>query len=470
MRYRSLMLAIALLLLSSSCSAQEWVDTGEEELQARTHADAELGQEEERYLVIVEEAGPQLELCQPLHLGLTADLGVYQVPDLPEPAPRSPFLDPVFGTCQVRVTDREHDPLNPEDRSPGLKNEYARVQSFNADDSLLLVRSIEGFWYVYDARSLQPLGEVPVYVEPRWDAQDPYLLYFTQEDRLMSYDLKAGELSLVHDFAPDLPDQELSAVWTRYEGSPSYDARLWGFLAQDENWETTALVVYDLERDQVLVRELSRTYSIDNATISPLGNYLLASFDDYCQEGELGNDASPCGFMVYDRELENGRGLLRIIGHYDALLDAGGREAVIYQDIDTDQISLLDLESGEVTPLLPIDFSHTGQGFHFSGRASELPGWALVSTYNGGHPNSFTWMDDSVFAIELKPGGRVVRLAHTHAIYNENMEKDYWAEPHASVNRDFTRVLFTSNWGRSGTEAVDLYLIALPAGWVDELP
>jgi hypothetical protein len=78
-------------------------------------------------------------------------------------------------------------------------------------------------------------------------------------------------------------------------------------------------------------------------------------------------------------------------------------------------------------------------------------------------------MDDQVFAVELKAGGRIVRLAHTHSLVNEEMEHDYWAEPHASVNADFTRVLFTSNWGRSGTGAVDMWMIALPSDWPERL-
>jgi hypothetical protein len=50
------------------------------------------------------------------------------------------------------------------------------------------------------------------------------------------------------------------------------------------------------------------------------------------------------------------------------------------------------------------------------------------------------------------------------------MEHDYWAEPHASVNRDFTQIVFTSNWGQSGTDQVDMYLIKLPDDWVSNLP
>jgi hypothetical protein len=79
-------------------------------------------------------------------------------------------------------------------------------------------------------------------------------------------------------------------------------------------------------------------------------------------------------------------------------------------------------------------------------------------------------MDDVVFAIELKPNGRMVRLAHTHSVYNMGVEKDYWAEPQASVNRDFTRILFTTNWGRTGTDEVEMYLIELPKDWMELLP
>ena len=60
-------------------------------------------------------------------------------------------------------------------------------------------------------------------------------------------------------------------------------------------------------------------------------------------------------------------------------------------------------------------------------------------------------MDDQIFAVELTACGRVVRLAHTHSAVNANVEHDYWTEPHTTVSADFTRVLFTCNWGRSGS-------------------
>jgi len=419
-------------------------------------------------------SAPASALCSGSQPQFVTDFEVRQTPSLPEPSARVPFRDPVFGTCVVRVTDRTTD-VSSDDSSPGLKNEYSRVQSFNADGSRIVVLGLEATWYLYDAKRLQPIEQLPFGgpVDPRWDASNPDLLYYSEETRLMAYDVRNREQGPVHDFAADLPGQSLAAVWARHEGSPSLDGRYWGLMAEDQDWLTSAFLVYDQQVDRVIAIRDMRSASgidreIDSVTISPLGNYFLGYFDDYCQPGQLGTDADPCGLMVYDRDLKNGRGLLRIAGHGDLALDAQGREVLVYQDIDTDNISVLDLATGTVTPLWPIDFSHTSIGLHISGRAFRLPGWALVSTQDG-DPAAYTWMDDQVFALELEAGGRVVRLAHTHSLVDESREQDYWAEPHASVNPDFTPIVFASNWGRAGAGGLDMLLIALPPDWLERL-
>jgi hypothetical protein len=401
------------------------------------------------------------------------DRQVYSAPSLPEPAPRQWFIDSTFGTCVVRVTDRHHD-LSADDPSSGMVNEYARVLSFNADGSRLLARSTDGRWYLYDARTLQPLEELPLAVEPRWDASNPNLIFCSDVTRLLSYDLQSGEQNLVREFADDFPGQLLAAVWTRYEGRPSRDCRYWGLMAEDEGWNPVAFVVYDRWADAVTIRDIRGLpgvgEDIDHVTISPLGTYFIASFDRCCDYGELGSDANPCGLMVYPHNLANGHGLLRDTPHYDPALDAQGREVVVFQDNDSDHISMVDLASGVVTPLWAIDFSYTGIGLHFSGLAYDRPGWAVVSTHDE-DAVSHTWMDDGVFAIQLKANGRVVRLAHTYSITDETQPGNaaYWAEPHASTNPDLTRVLFTTNWGRYRTEEVEMYMIALPPDWPQRL-
>jgi hypothetical protein len=461
----ALLVAAALALLVAACEG----DDGGSPAPASGTADEEATVS----VTSLAARAPSSPLCSDPQPPFVTDFEVRETPSLDEPPARVPFRDPVFGSCLVRVTDRTTD-LSPDDPSAGLKNEYSRVQSFNADGSRLLVRGIEATWYLYDADSLLPLAELPLRDEPRWDATDPNIVYFSDETRLMSYDVATGEQALVHEFADDFPDEALAEVWTRYEGRPSSDSRYWGLMAEDENSETTAFLVYDRQVDEVIANRDMRGVpdveeGIDHVTISPLGSYFIASFDQYCEHGQLGDDGHPCGLMVYDRDLTNGRSLLRIVGHYDVALDAEGHEVIVFQDIDEDSISMLDLASGVVTPLWPIDFSHAAIGLHFSGCAFDRPGWALVSTHDG-DPGAYTWMDDQVFAIELRPSGRVVRLAHTHSLVDESQEHDYWAEPQASVNPDFTRILFTTNWGRSGTGEVEMFLIELPSDWPDQLP
>ncbi len=128
-----------------------------------------------------------------------------------------------------------------------MKNEYSRVQSFNADESLIVVRGISGTWHLYDAQTLQSIRQLPIDIDPRWSATDPDLVYYSSETRLMSYNVQTEEILTVHDFAEDLPGQNLTMVWTRYEGSPSFDGRTWGLMAEDEDWLTAAYIVYHLE-------------------------------------------------------------------------------------------------------------------------------------------------------------------------------------------------------------------------------
>ncbi len=394
---------------------------------------------------------------------------VLQAPFLAEPAPRVWFRDPVFDTCVVRVTDRAHD-LSPDDGSHGLKNEYSRVQSFNADGTRLLVRGIEATYYLYDASTLQPLRQLPVADEPRWDASDPNQLFFVQGVEFLACDVRDGSTRLVHDWSVDFPGQHLSAVWTRWEGSPSMDGRYWGFMADDESWMPVALLIYDRVAGRAVARrDLPDTADADSVTMSPLGSWLLVFWDDVCAEGELGSESNHCGLVAYDRNLTHARGLLRIVGHGDTALEANGGEVFVYQDIDTDHISMVDLATGQITDLWPIDFSHTAIGLHISGRALQRPGWVVVSTHDG-DVQSHTWMDDQVFLLELKASGRLVRLAHTHSLVDMEQEHDYWAEPQASTNQDLTRVLFTTNWGRSGTEQVEMFMVALPNDWATRLP
>jgi len=379
-----------------------------------------------------------------------ADLKVVQAPPMSKPQARTPYTEPTFGASVVRVTDAKSD-VSGGDTSVGMKNEYSRVQSFNVNDTYIVVRSINAYWYLYDANTLKPIRQLPFQgeVEPRWDANDPNRLYYVDDKKLVAYNVTSKQSNVVHDFSKDVPSNT-AFVWTKGEGSPSMDGRYWGFMADDPNGKPLALLIYDLAQNKVIAKRNvpSNAPDYDHATISPMGGYLFAGYDAY-----------------YDRTLTK-ETPLSSVGHGDLALDAQGREVMVYQDTKTDSISMLDLATGKVTVLFTIDFSKHSKGFHISGHAFKKRGWALISCFIEGNYPSSDWMDNTIFAVELRPKGRIIRIAHHHSLYNPRVEHDYWAEPHATVNRDFTRVLFTSNWGKTGTEQVEMYMIKLPENWI----
>ncbi|MNU05840.1 hypothetical protein D3C72_2507930 [compost metagenome] len=48
--------------------------------------------------------------------------------------------------------------------------------------------------------------------------------------------------------------------------------------------------------------------------------------------------------------------------------------------------------------------------------------------------------------------------------HHRSTRESYWTSPVASVNRDFTRVVFNSNWGVKSQTDVDAYVVEIPAG------
>ena len=64
---------------------------------------------------------------------------------------------------------------------------------------------------------------------------------------------------------------------------------------------------------------------------------------------------------------------------------------------------------------------------------------------------------ERVFAAQLSANPIILNLAQHQVQYN-----GYWTEPHASVSRDFSRVLYNSNLGTASDIDVDVYMIHIP--------
>ncbi|MBD8524836.1 choice-of-anchor X domain-containing protein [Pseudomarimonas arenosa] len=369
------------------------------------------------------------------------------IPSAGRPPKGSAYADLSFGSCGVRATDHATEPP-----SSFARNDYSRRQAFNADNSRFLVFSLNGFWHQYDANTLAYIGVLPGLAgdaEPQWHPTDPSKLYYVQTNGgtdLRELDVVSGSTRIVTHFAGRLPWNGVAHIWTKSEGSPSADGRYWCLMAENSSFSTLGVFVYDLQSDSI-VGSKSISARPDHVSMSASGRWCVIS-----------HLAGSGGTVAWSRDFGHSVPLHSTSEHSDLALSAEGHDifvAVDYQSNDG-AVFMLDIDTGQRTDLFSSYSAGAASAFHFSGKSFDRPGWVLVSSYAGYGPRQ--WYMEKLFAMELRASPRIFQLAHHHSAYN-----GYWTEPHASVSRDFRRILFNSNWGTTSATDLDAYMIHLPA-------
>lgn len=397
--------------------------------------------------------------------------------ELPRPAKGESYRDPDYGVCVVRVTDHEHEPP-----TGFARNYYSRFQPFNADESLLLVFARNGEWHLYDAATFRHVKTLSLgggSVEPQWHPRDPHKLYVLPDKGGMQIDLvdiRDGKRTTVVDFtelegiaghrgARSLKDvwPEAARVWTRWEGSPSMDARYWAFLVETKDGDPLGMITLDLEERVILgtydTQEIGRP---DHISMSPLGNFAVASWTEKAARCPLfrkrGSFDRPCGVMAFTRDFREAVGLAAKSPHSDLAVDADGREVIVVSNYDSGNVEMIELATGKVTPLWRIYIDGASTAMHISGKAWRRPGWVLISTYWMNDPKEARpWYRDKLMAVELREDPRIINIASI-----ASHVRSYFSEPHATVNRDFTRIVFNANWLTGRDDDVDVYMALLP--------
>lgn len=389
------------------------------------------------------------------------------------------YRDASQGVCITRLTDHESEP------PVGFaKNIYSRQQAFNADESLILIFARDGHWHLYDARTSEYVRQLDLgggSVEPQWHPADPDIIYLLPNKgglSLHAYHVRTDQQKKIADFTeldsiagfPGVHDirmlwPDAARIWTRWEGSPSMNARYWAFQVETEDERPLALITFDLAKKSITgsrdIREIGRP---DHISMSPKGNYAVASWPEGAADCPLfrsrGTLEKPCGVMAFTRDLKNARGLAAKSPHSDLAIAANGREVIVISNYDSGNLEMIDLATGDVTPLWRMYIDGASTALHVSGKAWRKPGWALVSTYAMKDPkNAKPWYENRLIAVELKKNPRIINVA---AIVND--ARTYFSEPHASVNRDFTRIVFNANWGSGKDDDIDTYVARLSPG------
>jgi len=113
--------------------------------------------------------------------------------------------------------------------------------------------------------------------------------------------------------------------------------------------------------------------------------------------------------------------------------------------------------------------------WHISGRgthgANGLRGWALMSTYSEGTSgvdcDPQIELCSEIFGLKMDGSNEIRRIAHPQSQDcnpSNSSDCNYYAEPHAAPNRDFTKIMFGSNWRNytSNGSSLNAYVVELP--------
>jgi hypothetical protein len=377
-------------------------------------------------------------------------LNIDLIPALSKPAKGVAVAEPTYKTCLVRATDHTADGA-----SGFARNDYSRRQAFNADSTRQLVYSNNGFWHVYNANThahLKTLTGPAADAEPQWHATNPSLLYYIPTNgigmKLNEMNVSTGSSRVIGDFAARLKAKwpTANAAWTRSEGSPSADGRYWCFMVDNASSGTVGIFTWDRDTNTILGTYNTNGEQPDHVSMSPSGNYCVVSSD-----GALGTTA-------FSRDFSTKKQLLNKSEHSDIALTAEGDDAYVAIDYGSDKgdVFMVNIRTGVRTVLFSTYLSGSTTALHVSGKAFNKKGWVVISTYADSGPTQ--WLHKKVMAVQLAANPKIYTLAHHRSGAN-----GYWTTPVASVNRDFTRVAFNSNWGNGSDMDVDDYTIEIPA-------
>ncbi|MBW8828339.1 MAG: hypothetical protein JF606_02680 [Burkholderiales bacterium] len=398
---------------------------------------------------------------------LSTSRSVDPIPAMAKPARGAVFTEPTYKTCAVRVTDHVADGMQ-----GFARNDYARIQAFNANNTKPLTISEDGFYNVFDANTPAHLKKLPSFgsaAEVQWHPSNPDLLYVASdggsEMKLEELNVSTGAVHVVGDFEARIkalfPGSTPGQVQTGGEGSPSKDGRYWCFMVRDKDkvnqWGSKLGVgVFTWDRDtNTIVGSMPLKGEIpDHVSMSPSGEYCVVSSD-----GAIGTTAFTRNFGQKTQLLTNSQ-------HSDLAIDANGRD--VYVGVDNragpydGDVFFADLQTGARTLLFNSYIDGTATAFHFSGKGYNKPGWVVVSSDADGCDSCGgpvrKWLHRKIMAVQLKANPVTYNLGFHRSTYD-----GYFTASEASVNRDFTRVVYTSNWNSAVTGDLDAYVIEIPS-------
>jgi hypothetical protein len=391
-----------------------------------------------------------------LSVAATTDTNVYTPPNYTTyrpPVKGGIFSDTVFGTAIKRISDSMNT-TNVATGQPtiGISQEYATMSPFNNDTTRLLLIH-RGYFALYDAsgnfiKDLYQYG-ISSSSEPKWSRTDPNELYFISGTNLKKYNIGTNASTVVHAFS------EYTNVSGMGESDISFDGR-YLVLAGNKRY----VFVYDLVTDtKGPIYDAGAAGLFDQLYITPDNNIIVGWYAK--------GSARMNGVELFDKNMVFQRQLAHAMGHMDVTRDTTGEEVMVWANGADSQLQVpcpagitkVRLSDAKQTCVWTGDWSIAK---HVS--ATDNNGWFFVDTYNPNDvipPAGWVTYTDELLQVKLD-GSEVRRLAH----HRSRPLNGYTYQPKASVSRDGSKLVFTSNFGLQAqigypTEYTDAYLIEL---------
>jgi hypothetical protein len=368
------------------------------------------------------------------------------------PAAGATYLDAAFGTEVMRISDALGTPDAADVGMLGsIGNEYSTMTPFNADNSRLLLQH-RSYFALYDGKG-RYLNDLPFEItassEPRWSRHDANVLYYVTGNQLKQFDTASRSAAAVHTFPEYFVVNGLGESDICFDGDH--------FVLVGDNRQIFTYELSTGTKGPVLTT--TGIGGVDNVQITPDDHVLVSWY--------ASGPGRYQGVELFDRDMNFLRQVSTVIGHMDVTRDVDGVEVVLLANAAnptppagcSNGVVKIALADGAQTCVIAFDWS---LGLHIS--ASDQSGWFIVSTYAWGDPNPATsWTRYAGELLQVKMNGtEVKRLAH----HRSRPFSSYWWTPRASVSRDGTRLVYSSNYGlprhaEYPQSYIDAYLIDL---------
>jgi len=408
---------------------------------------------------------PRIAAAQPNCTASTSPTDILAEPTTPKPALYADYIDPRTGGCVKRIADAGAFGVD------AIVPHYSQLQAWNADQTKILMAS----GHILNASDFSLDHKHPSFGAPRWSPTDPRILYTTSGNSWIRYDIVSRATTTIRSF----PEYTMLDRESSFEELPENDryVLLEGVFAGG----SSEIFLYDYKNNvkSATVPVSGPCGGADWIAMSPLGDYALINWGG-------GGSARGCGLEAYDLNMNYVGKVALGHGHGDLTIDKDGTQYyVVYAHDNYDNTAITgpyvaryriprgydDLRAGDSTgavPLLRVDWSIGG---HISGQG--IRAGFVVASFSRDPSNPWLAFEGELVKIyldsrEFTP--HVERLAHHRSdeAYVASQPSStcpmsaYWGQPHGTISRDGTMVLFGSTWGQNCT--ADSYIVRVPGG------